>query len=194
MKRSCIIFSVFLLLLSSCTNEASTSSGGINSGTINSSIVDTQRSILTLQPEEIFDLLGKPLDDVFAVLGDNHDDPDAYEGRRNVAYDDCDIFFNDLRIVEDIWIQQRPYVFYKGISNGKTLEEINANPELKTKLTLQVDPEQGNYFAAVKFPYKSKYIYIELDFDDDANGKCRMISIGLPIKGYEDFYENIPEI
>ena len=152
-----------------------------------------KKSLLELKSEEIFDLLGKPLDEVFAVIGDYSQDVFR---EKNIYHHDFDMFLNDSNEVKAI-STQRPYDFYKGISVGKTIAEINANPELEIKLMLQ----RGEfYFAQARIPYKDIYIYMELHFSDGASGfsdsstPCSSISIAFPVEGHEEYYENIPVI
>jgi len=130
----------------------------------------------------VHELLSKRLEEVIAILGPNHSEPFFHAGAPSIYYEDtfCISYFKDVKSMEQgLRIQPEADVVavgifleldvYKGISVGKTLDEINSNPDLLNQLdAVTVDIFEDDILrAAGIYYYEDSCIMIHLTFNEE---------------------------
>jgi len=124
------------------------------------------------------DLLFKSLDEVVAILGpyyiESHFNEIAgiyYEGSCRIGYIEVCGHDNGIQTrseAEVVGMEVYQEIdIYKGISVGKTLDEINGNPELMNPLKLTGDAGDGKVLASGQYEYNNNFIITYLSFSED---------------------------
>ena len=136
------------------------------------------------------DLFSMNLGEVIELLGPNHTEPSFFEGGTQIEYPGSCIVAYSGSAAEGKEAQVNPdaeilviTIFqevdvYKGISVGKTLDEINSNPDLKNKLEIEV-PEyyDPRIHAGGMYEHGGKFIVLTTGFDE--NTLCKYIVLKL---------------
>jgi hypothetical protein len=156
-------------------------------------ITDLGDEYAVLDGVDVHALLSMKLGEVIDILGGDHSEPGHDIYAQSINYKgSCDILYSgvfdiysppqiepDAEVVA-IHIIQKLNV-YKGISVGKTLDEINSNPDLLNKIELDVD-EEGEYLrydgvimGSGIYEYGDIFINIFIVFDD--NLVCTKVTI-----------------
>ena len=139
------------------------------------------------------DLFSMNLGEVIGLLGPGHSEPYFFQGSTCIEYQgSCNIYYygaiergKEPQIEPDgkiaaITVLQELDV-YKGISVGKTLEQINSNPDLKNRFETDSIDESGS-FSVVPGLYENNGIYITIWIDFDENRVCEEIFLKLESK------------
>ena len=158
--------------------SASSAESHTQGSDIGQSASDTgQKQVLDNQ--NISRLFSMNLGEVIAALGSTHSEPLFFEGSICIGYENsCYIFYerdyahdNEPRIKPEakiigIKILQRLDV-HKGISVGKSLDNINGNPDLKNKLVSEISSLDGSIIAVGYYKVDDIYITVGLTFDEN---------------------------
>ena len=127
----------------------------------------------------VHDLLSKRLGEVLDLLGSDHSEPFFYLGAPSIVYKHSFVisFANYDRDLQVLEIQPEAHVvavgvlkeldIYKGISVGKTLDEINSNPDLLRPLKPRVDEMDGVIRAVGIYLYKESQILMHVTFSEE---------------------------
>jgi len=139
----------------------------------------TLGDINVLEGVNVMDLFSKNLGEVINILGPDHSKPYFYQGCVScIGYNDtCRISYGELveepqleldARINTITIYKKVDV-YKGISVGKTLDEMNKNPDLKNQLQSSLTDEgtdgDGAYVADVSYKYEGASYQTYVLFD-----------------------------
>ena len=205
MKKALIILALVLFLLPACTNEKDVDGyvdeaivvNDTDDETIISGDSDDEETVVGNNSEashvldgiNVFDLFQMNLGETIDLLGPNHSEPFLYIYGRSIMYEgSCMIRYGwELKLDENnepeldmeeeisaVTIYQE-YDVYKGISVGKTLDEINSNPDLLNKLNVMVNEMDGSLYAVGFYDYKNNLMGIVITFNEDL--VCIEISI-----------------
>jgi hypothetical protein len=137
------------------------------------------------------DLFSKRLGEVIDILGSNHTGPIFYESPAIIYMDSCRINYAEnygpddepilnleaeitsIEVIQEVDI-------YKGIRVGKTLDEINSNPDLLNKFVLVTDEDvrgaYGEYTATGFYEYNGTGVEVFLGFNEN------IVCIGIYLK------------
>ena len=142
------------------------------------------------------------LGEVISLLGPDHSEPYFFQGSTCIEYSgSCYIYYYGA-IEEDkepqielngkivaIAVTQEVEV-YKGISVGKTFEQINNNTDLKNKLEIGFENANGSFSATPNW-YENNGNYISTWIDFDENRICREIFLKLEALEHTSSYNEI---
>lgn len=152
---------------------------------------------LELGDINVHDLLFKQLEEAIAILGPNHSEPFSHLGAPTIYYEgsfyisyfmDVESLGQGLRIIPEadvvaVGIFQELDV-YKGISVGKSLDEINSNPDLLNQLKPSVNEMDDILRALGIYMYEDSYILMFATFNEN------MVCDSIVIKKRSDDYDN----
>jgi len=137
--------------------------------------------------DDVNDLFTMTIGEAIDVLGPNHSEPYYYQMSLTVNYPgSCKIVTNAGPLNPEAYMAQmdseariigieviQTVDIYKGISVGKTLDEINSNPNLLGKFVLPMYEGEymrggyGEFVAAGFYEHNGIGIEVYLSFDDD---------------------------
>jgi len=147
----------------------------------------------TLDQVNVLELLQMNLGEVIDLLGTDYSGPIlglygaviTYEGSCTIRYIDEGLTIEkiDDNYIPELDLQAQVYgiiiyqevVVYKGISVGKTLDEINSNPGLLRQLEVEISELDDTLWANGFIEFNSVYIGMVLTFNEDMI--CTMINM-----------------
>ena len=210
MKKTLILLAIALVLLSACAKgkgadayaDGAIIENGIDDEPIALEDSDGEETPVGSNSEarhvldgvNVYDLFQMNLGEAIDLLGPNHSDPFLYIYGRCIKYEgSCMIRYGwELKLNENnepeldmeeeisaVTIYQE-YDVCKGIGVGKTLDEIDSNPDLQNKLDVMVNEMDGSLYAVGFYDYNNCLMGIVITFNED------MVCIEISINVAED--------
>ena len=190
-------------VISNDNNPEGENNGGSAIGGNNNDAGTNSNNLEVNLPDDINvnDLLFMKLEQVIAILGPNYSEPFFNRGAPSIYYKDsfCICYYKDYESLVDgpkilpeadvvaIEIYKELDV-YKGISAGKTLDEINSNPDLKYHFAPKYDGSVDALSDSGIYKYGESYVYLWVMFNKDS--VCNWVLL----KRENENIPNVPEL